>query len=126
MARRQLLRASLSLPIAWTILLASCGGAQPVGSVKQRGTKPVAPWAFGDEAADPTTAMILGTGPTGPTGATGATGAMSTVLEVRPQGRATVEVAGAHGVQRLELVATARGMPLPGGAGPTGTAPIGG
>lgn len=107
--------------MAWTVACAilggGCGGAPPVGSVKHRGTKAIAPWAFGEEAAEPTTAVILGTAPgTAPEAATGAAGsaASSTVLEVKAQGRATVEVAGEQGVQRIELVATARARQLPG------------
>jgi hypothetical protein len=113
MARRQLLRASIVLPIAWTIV-GACGGAQPQGSVKHRGTKAIAPWAFGDEAADPTVAVLLGTGPSG----------TATVVEVKPQGSVTVQVAGERGVQRLELMATARGLDLPGDPGPAGASTI--
>jgi hypothetical protein len=113
MARRQLLRASIALPIAWTIV-GACGGAQPQGSVKHRGTKAIAPWAFGEEAADPTMAVLLGTGPSG----------TATVVEVKPQGSVTVQVAGERGVQRLELMATARGLDLPGDPGPAGASTI--
>lgn len=94
----------LSTTLALGLLAAACGGA-PRGDVVQRGAKTYPAFAFAEDAEDPTTGVILGTGEK-----------TSTLIELRREGRATIELPApdrdddgddsGRGAARVELAVT--------------------
>lgn len=94
----------LSTTLAAGLLFAACGGA-PRGDVVQRGAKTYPAFAFAEDAEDPATGVILGTGEQ-----------TSTLIELRREGQATIELPApdrdddgddrGRGVARVEVTVT--------------------